>query len=140
MQRLAKNADAAVDGLHDRIRPARPLPEKVDRFVRELDAPRYQKRELAQGELTRLAHASRPALLAASRTDMSPEMRQRVEVLLKATRGPDLSEDGIRIARAVELLERLQTAKATALLREWSEGPPGDTLADAARGALARGR
>ena len=86
-----------------------------------------------QGELTRLAHASRPALLAASRTDMSPEMRQRVELLLKTTRGPDLSSEGICIHRAVELLERLQTAKATALLREWSEGPPGDTLADAAR-------
>ncbi|HEX3151149.1 MAG TPA: WD40 repeat domain-containing protein [Gemmataceae bacterium] len=140
MQQLARHSDVAVEGLRERIRPARPVPEQVDRFVRELDAPRYQKREIAQGELTRLAHASRPALLAASRTDMSPEMRQRVDTLLKATRGPDLSTEGICIARAVELLERLQTAKAIALLQEWSEGPVGDTLADAARGALARGR
>jgi WD40 repeat protein len=140
MRQLAKDPDAVVAGLRQRIRPARPVPEQVDRFVRELDAPRYQKRELAQGELTRLAHASRPALLAASRTELSPEMRQRVDALLKATRGPDLSAEGIHVARAVELLERLQTPQALALLREWSEGPPGDTLADAARGALARRR
>ena len=138
MQMLATRPEASVNLLRVKVRPTVAPPERTDPFVAELDAPRYQKREVAQGELTRLAHASRPALLAASRTALSPEMRQRVDVLLKATRGPDLSPDGIRAARAVELLERLRTSASTALLMDWAAGPEGDTLAEAARAALAR--
>jgi len=73
--------------------PAEPG-DRIQRSVAQLDAARYQVRETAQGELTRLAHLSRPALLAAGRTDLSPEMRRRVEMLLQATRGPDLPRRG----------------------------------------------
>ena len=116
MQQLAQAPDAAVEGLRSRIRPTRPLPEQVDRFVRELDAPRYQKREIAQGELTRwptraarhcsllvvvncrrrCVSASRPC----SRRHAAPTCR-----LMAFT------------SRAVELLERLQTPKAVAPAR-----------------------
>ena len=84
------------------------------------------------------AHVGRPALLAAARTDLSPEMRRRVDILLQATRGPDLSPDGLRSTRAVEVLERIGTANALALLRVWSAGPAGETLAEASRGAVQR--
>jgi len=53
----------------------------------------------------RLAHQGRPALMAAARTDMSPEMRRRVEILLQATRGPvDLSSVVAGVVEAVRPL------------------------------------
>jgi hypothetical protein len=135
---LAANADAAVSGLRARIPPPAPPGEHVTRYVSLLDAPRYQSRETAQSQLARLAHHGRPALLAASRSDLSLEMRQRVDALLRATRGPDLSPEGLRALRSVEVLERIATPAARGLLREWSAGPTGDTLVESARSALAR--
>jgi hypothetical protein len=135
---LTASPDAAVDGLRLRVPPPTPPGERISRFVSLLDAPRYQARETAQSELVRLAHVGRPALLAASRTDLSPEMRQRVDQLLRATRGPDLSPDGLRAVRSVEVLERVGSPAARGLLREWAAGPAGDTLVESARSALAR--
>jgi WD40 repeat protein len=138
MRVLAARGDETVAWLRQRMPPPAEPGERIVRSVSQLDAARYQVRETAQSELTRLAHQSRPALLAAARTDLSPEMRRRVEMLLQATRGPDRSSDGLRSARAVEVLERIGSPNALALLRTWSAGPPGETLADASRAAVQR--
>jgi hypothetical protein len=112
--------------------------EQVARWIRQLDAPRYSTRELAQRELARLGHVARAALLAASRTDLSPECQRRVETLLEGTRGSDLTPDGIRTGRAVEVVERLSSPEALTLLREWAAGPDGATRTECARAAIAR--
>jgi len=138
MRVLIGRANDTVSWLRERMSPPAVPADRIVRSVSQLDAARYQVRETAQGELTKLAHLGRPALLAAARTDLSPEMRRRVEILLQATRGPDLSPEGIRDARAVEVLERIGTAEALAVLRAWSGGPPGETLAEASRGAVQR--
>jgi hypothetical protein len=111
---------------------------RIASWIRQLDAPRYAVRESAQRELARLGHAARPGLVAASRTDMSPECRRRVEALLEMTRGPDLSTNGIRTGRAVEVAERVGTEESKMLLQEWASGPDGATLTEFARAALAR--
>jgi len=112
--------------------------EQIARWIRDLDAPRYSTRELAQRELARLGHAARPGLVAASRTELSPECQRRVETLLEGTRGPDLTPDGIRTSRAVEVVERLRSPEAVTLLREWAAGPAGATRTECARAAVAR--
>jgi WD40 repeat protein len=108
------------------------------RLIGQLDAPRYAAREAAQGELARLGHAARPALVAASRTRVSAESRQRLDALLERVKGPDRSPDGLRADRSVELLHRLGTAEARSILKEWSAGPDGSTLTESARRALHR--
>lgn len=138
MRVLVARSDDTVAWLRQRMPPPAEPTERIVRSVARLDAARYQVRETAQGELTRLAHQSRPALLAAARTELSPEMRRRVETLLQATRGPDLSPDGLRSSRSVEVLERIGTPNALGLLRLWSAGPPGETLAEASRAAVQR--
>jgi WD40 repeat protein len=138
MRALISRPAEAIAWLRQRMPPPTEPGDQIARSVARLDAPRYQVREGAQTELARLAHQSRPALLAAARTDLSPEMRRRVEILIQATRGPDLSPDGLRGARAVEVLERIGSADALGLLRLWSAGPPGETLADASRAAAGR--
>ncbi|HKB05093.1 MAG TPA: WD40 repeat domain-containing protein [Gemmataceae bacterium] len=112
--------------------------DRAAQLVGQLDAPRYAVRERAQAELVRLGHTARPALMAASRTQVSPESRQRLDSLLNGVRGPDLTLDGLRADRAVEVLERVRTPEAVRLLKEWSAGPVGATRADSARSALAR--
>jgi hypothetical protein len=69
---------------------------------------------------------------------VSPESRQRLDTLLNGVRGPDLTPDGLRADRAVEVLERIRTPDAVRVLKEWSAGPEGAALADSARSAVAR--
>lgn len=138
MRLLATRPAETVAWLRDRMPPPTEPDEPLRSAVTRLDADRYPVRETAHRELMRAAHRGRPAVLAASRTPMSAEMRRRVEVLLQATRGPDRSPAGLRAARAVEVLERVGTAEACALLQAWAAGPAGETLADAARGAIRR--
>jgi hypothetical protein len=138
MRVLVARSDETVAWLRQRMPPPAEPTERIVRSVSLLDAARYQVRETAQSELSRLAHQGRPALLAAARTELSPEMRRRVDTLLQATRGPDRSTDGLRSTRSVEVLERIGTPNALALLRLWSAGPAGETLAEASRAALQR--
>lgn len=138
MRVLTARPNDAVAWIRERMPPPSAPGDRIVRSVGQLDAPRYQVRETAQIELARLAHVGRPALLAAARTDLSPEMRRRVDILLQATRGPDLSPEGLRSARAVEVLERIATPDAVAVLRAWSAGPLGETLAESSRGAVQR--
>jgi hypothetical protein len=136
MRQVAATADQTAVWLRSQLRPE--TDERIPGWIRELDAPRYLVREAAQRELARTGHVARPALLAASRTDLSPECRRRVEALLEWTQGPDLSSNGIRTGRAVEVTERLGTAEAVTLLREWAGGRDGATLTESARAALSR--
>jgi WD40 repeat protein len=112
--------------------------DDVARLIDQLDARRYAARETAQAELVRIGHAARPALVAASRTPASAESRQRLTTLLTGLTGPDVTPDGLRADRAVELLERIRTPDALRLLKEWSTGPDGATLTESARFAIAR--
>jgi len=112
--------------------------ERIAGWIRQLDAPRYAVRESAHRELARAGHTARPALVAASRADMSPECRRRVEALLEGTQGPDFSTNGIRTGRTVEVVERMGSVESRMLLQEWAAGPDGATLAESARAALAR--
>jgi hypothetical protein len=138
MRALAARADHAPTWLREQFRAEVRPDDRAAQLIGQLDAPRYAVRERAQIELSRLGHAARASLLSASRTQVSPESRQRLDILLSGVRGPDLTADGLRADRAVEVLERVRTAEAVRLLKEWSAGAEGATLADSARFALAR--
>ena len=136
MRQLVSAKDYSVDWMRSQLRSE--PDDRIPGWIRQLDASRYAVRESAQRALTRLGHSARPGLVAASRTDMSPECGRRVEALLEGTRGPDLSTDGIRTGRAIEIAERIGTGESRKLLQEWAAGPDGATLTESARAALAR--
>ena len=113
--------------------PAEPT-DRIARSVSQLDAARYQVRETAQGELTRLAHLSRPALLAAARTELSPEMRTagRDAAASDPRPRPNAGRASfIPVRRGAGADRHPERAGGVAA---WSAGPPGETLADARRG------
>jgi WD40 repeat protein len=138
MRALTTHPEQVPNWLRELFRSETRGDGRAAQLVGQLDAPRYAVRERAQAELLSLGHAARPALLAASRTPVSPESRQRLDTLLNGVRGPDLTPDGLRADRAVEVLERIRTPDAVRVLKEWSAGPEGAALADSARSAVAR--
>jgi WD40 repeat protein len=111
----------------------------TNRLIAELGAGEFRVRERAERALGELGLRAESALGAAVARSDVPEVRARAAALLKAL-GPGagrLTGERLRAVRAVEVLERIASPEAKALLATWATHPDG-TLAAEARAARAR--
>jgi hypothetical protein len=143
MAKLVALGPPAVAFLGQRLHPAVSIDVRrpIARAIADLDSNRFAVREKATRELRRLGVEAEPALVRALRNPPSPEVRRRLESLLKR---PAQSEDLIpapeelRALRAVEVLEHSATPAACRLLRHLAAGDPDAWLTREAKAAVAR--
>ncbi|HEY8506195.1 MAG TPA: hypothetical protein VIL46_16530, partial [Gemmataceae bacterium] len=128
----------AVALLRGRLKPAAAVPEETVRgLIADLGSPRFARREEAARRLGALGDRAEPALRAAVAESPSGEVRERAGRLLDGSwRLADA--EALRRLRAAEVLERLGTAEARALLRELASGDPRARETRAAQRALRR--
>jgi hypothetical protein len=136
---LSDDPPAAVQLLRRRLPLVKErLNEKqLHQWIADLDAPKFRKRELAIQGLVALRHLAEPYLRQALAAPKSLEQQQRLQQVLdrlKELPGPET----LRLARAVQVLERAGTEDCRALLRAWAGGTPGFPLTEYARAALQR--
>ena len=121
------------------LKPAAAPDEKqIAQWIKSLDAEGFQERDEATEALVRAGHAAEPAVRKALVKPPSAEAKQRLETILaklSGKQGPKLEE--VRALRAVELLEKIGTAEAQAVLEEVAKGSD-ETAKAAARAALER--
>jgi len=117
--------DRTTSYLSDRLPKAKP-PDKtrLKQLLAQLDDEKFEAREAAARELTKLGKPAAPALRQALEGAQSAEVRRRAqaildEVLESFPRGEELA--GVR---AVEVLERIGTPAAERLLKELANGDP----------------
>jgi WD40 repeat protein len=139
MGRLQTIPRQAVQMFGARIQPVKPVsPRKMARLVGGLESKRFRDRQLAFKELERLEELAEPFLRKRLAEDPPLEVRQRLENLLKKLGGFVTRPDRLRLLRAVEVLERIGTADARALLRDLAKGAPAARLTREAKSALRR--
>jgi WD40 repeat protein len=127
-----------VTFLKDRLKPASPAdPRRVRELIAELDRDRFAVRERAMQELGDLAELAEAALRQKLRENITLEMRERMEHLLRKLEGPR-SPDRLREVRALEVLEHIGTPEARQLLQTLSGGTPEARLTQEAKAALER--
>jgi hypothetical protein len=116
MVRLANVAIQAPELL--RVRAARPVLDtaRVRKLLDALDHDEFGTREQAVDELTDLGEDVRPVLEKALGDKPSPEVRRRLQRVLDKLGEPKPSPSQLRLARSVEVLERLGTAEARKVL------------------------
>ena len=138
---LVRDPAAAVKLLGEKIQPAELAlaRAKFDKWVADVDSPRFRVRELAEQELKR-AGIRLPLgwvrkALADSKSD---EARARLSRVLTLREKPHPEE--WRLGRAVQVLELIGSGEALALLKAWSavDGSPVAELAKAAVGRVER--
>jgi WD40 repeat protein len=117
----------------------RPVPAanaaRLKALIADLDSDEFRVREQASAELERLADQAEPALRAALRGSPSAEVRRRAEGLLARL----VSGEEQRVtSRALELLERLGTREAVALLETLAGGASAARQTREAKAALRR--
>jgi WD40 repeat protein len=141
MWRLAAAPRQAADFLNNRLRPA-PVPDegqrrRIRRLIEELDSPRFAVRARAAQALEQIGEMGLPQLRAAAATG-GLESRRRLEQLLKRLDGPVLTGERLRGVRAVEALEYMGSAEASAVLRRLAGGQAEARLTREVREGLGR--
>jgi hypothetical protein len=110
--------------------------------VGQLGSEQFADREEAEVRLRWVAasHAGQfgETLRQTAEKTPSPEVRQRLTRTLAALDQPELLAEEVRAARAVEVLERIGTPAARAVLKNLASGPAAAWLTRDARDALDR--
>jgi hypothetical protein len=142
LARLLAQPEAALGFLKERIRPAAVKIEAglIDRLIVDLASTQYPVRNKAEVELARLGELAEPSLRKALDQNLTLEVRQRVDKLLKRLMDEraDPPPERLRILRVVETLETMASPAAVELLTAWSKGTPGALLTREAEEALQR--
>ncbi len=114
---------------------------RLAELIAGLGSDVFADREKATKELEKLGEAAGDALRQALAVNPPLEARRRLERLLKALDTEKANPSGarLRLLRGVEVLDRLNSAEARALLRKLAAGAPGALLTREASDALARG-
>ncbi len=110
----------------------------VAQLIAELDSPRFQVRDQASAELKKRGAGVQPVLQEALTKKPTLEVRQRLEKLLQEIVALPHSPEVRRHVRVVEVLERIGTPEARAVLARLAKGPDEQRLTLEARAALER--
>jgi len=112
--------------------------KRIRELIEQLGAPTFAEREAAQAELGRIGAAAIPALREAIRSTVSAEVVRRANELVDMLARLTLAGEPLRQARAVEVLERIGSADARAILTDLAKGAPSARLTQEAKQALER--
>jgi hypothetical protein len=136
---LADHPGRAVPYLKAWLRPAVPYnPKRLARLIAQLNGDDYSVRQGATKDLEALGERAEPALRAALARKPPLEVHRRITRLLDRLDGPVTEPEVLRIVRAVEVLERMGTVEARALLSELAKGQVGRHLTREAKASLGR--
>lgn len=121
-----------------RLHPVSVSQDDLRKLVAELDDAKFSVRDKAMRELAALGRIAEAALTKQLKTGPSPEASRRIEELLTAMKAERLSTDQLRIVRAVEVLEKIDSNEARVLLGELARGAEGAILTRQASDAFKR--
>jgi hypothetical protein len=136
MRALLTDPDGTVRFLSAHVTPGAPWPGPA--LIHDLDSPNYRVRDRTVAELRKLGPLADRELEHALKHSLSTEVRRQAQRLLEGgdcrVRVPEL----LRAIRAIELLERIGTADARAVLVNLARSADPSPLADEARAATRR--
>jgi hypothetical protein len=139
MRKLMAAPEQSLALLADRLTPAIAIDRgRLEKLAGDLDSKDTQVRQRAATALVHYGELSGPALRKAL-ADLPPlETRPAAEVVLEIISDQPRPAEVQRVLRAVEVLERLGTPAARAVLNKLAAGADGHSLTDEARAALIR--
>jgi hypothetical protein len=136
---LVADPARALPFLRERLHPIQAGdPQRIARLIADLDSDDFTVRDAATQELRKFGEAAQSALRAAIKDKPSLELRQRARGLLNEVDGAALSAEGLRVLRAVAVLEYSAGGEARPLLEILADGAPEARLTRAAKAALTR--
>jgi hypothetical protein len=141
IRQLSASPQQAVALVKLHVQPAPPLDgAKVQELLARLESSKYKERQEAIAELFQLGERVLPPLEKVLANHPPLETRKRVEELVERLTGLPLTAKQVQGLRAVEVLQRADTAQARKMLEHLAAGAPGAQVTVSAQAALARTR
>lgn len=135
--KIALSPKQALPYLAERLRPVAPLDaeqrKQVDRLLADLDSDRFTVRQQAEADLEKIGLIIEPTLRKALDSKPSLEVRRRIEKVLE-----NLASERLRITRALEAVEHMNTREAHRLLEALANGASHAWLTEEARAIYKR--
>jgi WD40 repeat protein len=122
---LVEAGGIATELLEDRLQPASAArTEQIRRLIGDLDDDSFAKREAASRQLAQFGAAAEPALADALANHPSPEVRTRIEALLRQSDGAvrPVTPEQMQISRGLIVLERIGNDRSQRLLQRLAGG------------------
>jgi Tol biopolymer transport system component len=141
IRKLAAGSKESASFLRQQLRPVAPVDARtIARFVADLDSDHFETRQHATEQLEKLAELAEPVLRQALQDQPPLERRRRIDQLLEklAVQRDTPSPERLRVLRASEALEQMDTPEARRVLEEYAKGAPAADLTKEAKAALAR--
>lgn len=136
---VLSEAEGAGAFLRGKLVPVKPVTEeRLKKLIGDLESETFAVRESATKALAELGEIAVPAMRKALANKPPLETRKRLEGLIQRIETKTLTTEELRIWRASDVLERLGTTEARALLKALAAGAPGARATTAARDALKR--
>jgi WD40 repeat protein len=136
---LIQAPNTALPFLAKSLPPVRPEEMvRITSLIADLDHEEFLRRDKAAKELAKIGAPAAPALRKTLAERPSPEVRRRVASLLETVEARALSPDGLRILRALQVLETLGTPAAQRSLEHLAGGAAAAQLTLDAKAALLR--
>src|SRR5579883_73655 len=141
MARLVREPAAAVKMTRMRLKPVvRPSEKTLARILHDLGDEEFAVRERAAKELDQYGEVAVAAVKARISQLTSPEARLRCEAFVTKFTGSGADAVHIADARAIELLESLDTEESRTLLKELAGGGPDAFRTQEAKRTLERNK
>jgi RNA polymerase sigma factor (sigma-70 family) len=136
---LIGSPSETVAFLKSKLRPVAVAdPAVVASLLEKLNSNAFKDRAKAQAELEDIGDQVVPYLEKAMAGKFPLETRRRLEALHAKLTATTLTGERLRVARAIEVLERIGGLQAVAVLQALADGAPGALATTYARAALRR--
>jgi hypothetical protein len=123
MQVLIDSGGQSIALIRLLCRPVRlPPASKIDALIRDLDNDQFSGREQATADLRDLGELAWPAIEKALKGKLAMEARRRLEDARRAIRPLASSRRDLQYWRAIEVLERIGSSEAQAVVRTLAGG------------------
>jgi WD40 repeat protein/beta-lactamase regulating signal transducer with metallopeptidase domain len=139
IRKIAGGPGQALPILGERLKPAaRVDPKKITGWITDLESDMFTVRRASVTNLLKTGEQAVPILQKVLASAPPLETRKRLEELLDQLTSGELTAAQLRMVRAVEALERMDTGDARRLLQVLADGAPGALTTREAQSALAR--
>lgn len=140
MVRFAASPKESVEFLTRQLKPAAEIGidvnAKLQQIVQDLDSSSFATREKANKELNELGNSAFEEIRKLAKESRSPEVIRRLNGFLTRFEVPENEPNNIREARAIEILETINTPESRRLLVSLSQGAKSATRTKRALAAL----
>jgi WD40 repeat protein len=140
MARFAATPQESVEFLGNQLKPAAEIRvdvnAKIQQIVQDLDSSSFATREQANKELNQLGNSAFEEIRKLAKESHSPEVIRRLNGFLTRFEVAENEPNNIREARAIEILEAINSPESRRLLVLLSQGAKSATRTKRAQAAL----